>query len=128
MNVHQRIKERRLASGLTLLQVANKLNVQEATAQRYESGDIKNIKHDTIVALAEILKCSPSYLMGWESADYQFVMPKPLMVAETTATYHSASEEKRLVDSYRLLNDAGKAKAIEYLDDLAALEKYKAES
>ena len=128
MNVHQRIKERRLASGLTLLQVANKLNVQEATAQRYESGDIKNIKHDTIVALAEILNCSPSYLMGWESADYQPFVSEPLIVAETAATYPSVSEEKRLVDGYRLLNDAGKSKVIEYLDDLAALEKYKAES
>lgn len=33
--------------------------------QRYESGAIKNIKHDTISKLAEILNCNPSYLMGW---------------------------------------------------------------
>ena len=64
--IQERIKERRTALGLTLLEIAELLNVKEATVQRYESGEIKNIKHETIVALAEILKCSPSYLMGWE--------------------------------------------------------------
>lgn len=63
--MNERIKERRLASGLTLLQVADKLGIKEATMQRYESGEIKNIKYDTIENLAEIFKCSPEYLMGW---------------------------------------------------------------
>ncbi|MCR8635775.1 helix-turn-helix domain-containing protein [Paenibacillus radicis (ex Xue et al. 2023)] len=64
--VNDRIKSRRLAMNLTLLDVADFLGVKEATAQRYESGDIKNIKHETIVSLAELFKCSPAYLMGWE--------------------------------------------------------------
>lgn len=64
--IGDRIKERRNALGLTLLEIAEQLNVKEATVQRYESGEIKNIKHETIVNLAEILKCSPSYLMGWD--------------------------------------------------------------
>ena len=63
--LNERIKERRLALGLTLLQVAEKLNVKEATAQRYESGEIKNIKHETVYLLSQILKCEPAYLMGW---------------------------------------------------------------
>ena len=63
--LQERIKERRNTLGLTLLEIANLLNVKEATVQRYESGEIKNIKHDTIVELASILKCSPQYLMGW---------------------------------------------------------------
>ena len=64
--LNQRINERRLAQGLTLAQVAEKLGVKEATVQRYESGDIKNIKHETIYKLSIILKCTPAYLMGWE--------------------------------------------------------------
>lgn len=63
--INERIKERRLASDMTLLEVAEKLDVKEATVQRYESGEIKNIKHDTIVALSKIFNCSPEYLMGW---------------------------------------------------------------
>ena len=63
--LQDRIKQRRIALGLTLAQVADKLNVKEATVQRYESGEIKNIKHETIVALSVILCCTPQYLMGW---------------------------------------------------------------
>lgn len=65
--INERIKEKRLNSGLTLLQVADKLGIKEATVQRYESGEIKNIKHEVISKLAEIFNCSPSYLMGWEN-------------------------------------------------------------
>lgn len=65
--INERIKEKRLNSGLTLLQVADQLGIKEATVQRYESGEIKNIKHEVISKLAEIFNCSPSYLMGWEN-------------------------------------------------------------
>ena len=65
--INERIKERRTQLGLTLLQIANRLGVKEATVQRYESGEIKNIKHETIIKLAEILECSPTYLMGWDT-------------------------------------------------------------
>ncbi len=70
-SVGQNIKEQRLKNKLTLLEVANKLGVKEATMQRYESGEIKNIKHDTIVKLAKIFSCSPAYLMGWEEDEKQ---------------------------------------------------------
>lgn len=63
--IQERIKERRISCGFTLLEVADKLGVKEATVQRYESGEIKNVKHETITSLANILNCSPAYLMGW---------------------------------------------------------------
>lgn len=66
MKLHERIKERRLALGMTLMDVANALGVKEATVQRYESGEIKNPKHDTVLELAKIFRCTPAYLMGWE--------------------------------------------------------------
>ncbi len=64
--MEKRIKEIRLQKKLTLLEVAKRLGVSEATAQRYESGEIKNLKYDTIVALAELFNVSPAYLMGWD--------------------------------------------------------------
>lgn len=63
--LQKRIKQRRQELGYTLAEIAEFLNVKEATAQRYESGEIKNIKHETIYQLSKILKCDPSYLMGW---------------------------------------------------------------
>lgn len=67
--IHDRLKSQRLKMGYTLAEIADIIGVKEATVQRYESGEIKNIKHDTITKLAEILKCSPSYLMGWDDSE-----------------------------------------------------------
>ena len=64
--IHARIKERREAVGLTLAQLAELTGVKEATAQRWESGNIKTIKYETVEILAEALHCTPQYLMGWE--------------------------------------------------------------
>lgn len=63
--IHERIKERRTALNLTLAEIAEQLGIKEATMQRYESGAIKNLKHDTVLKLADILHCHPAYLMGW---------------------------------------------------------------
>lgn len=68
--LNDRIKEARLARGLTLSQVADSIGVKEATAQRYESGDIKNIKHETVLSLSSLFSVSPAYLMGWTDEAY----------------------------------------------------------
>lgn len=82
-----RIKEQRLKNKLTLLEVANRLGIKEATMQRYESGVIKNISHDTILKLSQIFGCTPNYLMGWdeESSNIDYlsipgIMPLPKTV------------------------------------------------
>ena len=61
----QRIAIMRERSGLTLSELAARLGVREATVQRYETGEIANIKRDTIIDIANALGCSPIYLMGW---------------------------------------------------------------
>ena len=58
------IKKRRKELGLTLVQLAELVGLRDATIQRYESGEIQNIKKDTVLKLAKVLKCSPGYLMG----------------------------------------------------------------
>lgn len=65
--MHERIKEMRYSRGLTLLQVAEFLNVTEATAQRYETGKgIKTIPYEVIEKYAELFHCNPAHIMGWE--------------------------------------------------------------
>src|SRR5699024_9774468 len=63
------IKTFHIKKGITLLEIANKLNKTEATIQRYESGNIKNLKSDTIEMLANSLGVEPAYLMGWIPED-----------------------------------------------------------
>lgn len=62
------LKQRRKELGLTLAQIADAMNVTEATVQRWESGNIKTIRYEKIGKLAEVLKVSPALLMGWNDA------------------------------------------------------------
>lgn len=66
MTIGEIMKERREQLGLTLEQIGEYIGVGKATVQRYESGEIKNLKQETIEKLSQILKVTPSYLMGWE--------------------------------------------------------------
>lgn len=67
MDISKMIKSRRLELGLTLKDVASALGTAESTISRYESSNIQNMGIDKIEALAKVLRCSPSYLMGWET-------------------------------------------------------------
>src|SRR5690625_3609968 len=73
MHVGKRIKNIREKRNKTLLEVANVLGVTEATVQRYESGNIKNLKLDTIVKISEFLNVDPAYIMGWRSSPENIV-------------------------------------------------------
>lgn len=102
--LNERIKERRLQLGYTLLYVADLLGVKEATVQRYESGEIKNIKHETIISLSNILKCDPAYLMGWQENPFQ--------------SHALSSYEKKLIAIFRTLNSDGQHKLVERAEEL----------
>ncbi len=79
----QRIfKQRRKELGYTLKEIGKKIGVTEATVQRWESGNIKNLRQGRISQLAEILEISPSVLMGWEDiihSEYDNIIPLPNM-------------------------------------------------
>lgn len=86
--LNDRIKEVRLARGLTLAQVAEHLGVKEATAQRYESGAIKTVKYETIVSLANLFNCTPQYLTGWaDSPDETASADLPSNILPLPKTY-----------------------------------------
>lgn len=71
MKVNEIIKRRRKELGLTLKDVAEKLGVSESLISRYESNDVKNMGIDKLIPLAEVLKTTPTYLMGLEKEKKQ---------------------------------------------------------
>jgi transcriptional regulator with XRE-family HTH domain len=86
MQFKDKVKRRRLELGLTLEDVAKAVGVSAPTIQRYESGEIKNIRKDKIKALADALRVKPTYLMDWdetpevkESFDYFMEMQLHLL-------------------------------------------------
>ena len=62
----QRIKELRTKKGMTQEELAELLGLQKSAIAKYEKGRVINIKRSTIINMAEIFHCNPSYIMGWD--------------------------------------------------------------
>lgn len=77
MSIGDRIKQRRQEIGLTVDQVAEKIGKNRATVYRYESSEIEKFPIDVLSPLAEALRTTPAYLMGWE--DVSGAMPANIM-------------------------------------------------
>lgn len=57
----KRMKQSREKQGMTLAELGRKIGKTEATVQRYESGNIKNLKNDTIESIATALNVNPAF-------------------------------------------------------------------
>lgn len=60
-----RLRERRLAMGLTLEQVGEVVGISRSAVQKYEKKVIKNVYTSTVELFAKALHCTPAYLMCW---------------------------------------------------------------
>ena len=68
-DIVQRIRKRREELGLSYQELADRTGMSKSTLQRYETGDIANIPLSKISALADGLKTTQQYIMGWEDTD-----------------------------------------------------------
>lgn len=75
MDISKKLKDRRKELDLTMLEVATRTGVSEATVSRWESGDIANMRRDKIVLLANALEVSPAFIMDWEDDNDRFPVP-----------------------------------------------------
>lgn len=64
MEFKELIKSLRLEAGKSLEDVARDVGVSRATVLRWESGEIKNMRRDKLIALARSLRTTPIALMG----------------------------------------------------------------
>ena len=110
MTVGQRIKYIREKKQMSQTELADKINVTKQNLYKYESGIITNIPSDKIEQIAKIFNVSPAYIMGWdiELADESILCDR----------------EAALVNKYRGLNDIGKLKIDDYINDLIESPKY----
>lgn len=63
MEMKDRIRERRIALGMTQEELADRLGLQKSAIAKYENGRVENIKRSVIQKMASVLQCSPSYLL-----------------------------------------------------------------
>lgn len=78
------IRQRRKELDLTLAELAKRVGVTEPTVQRWESGKIKNLRHDKIVRLANALQMYPAELMGWKTSEHIYTIPNIIPVPKAS--------------------------------------------
>ncbi len=69
MNMGERIKQLRIANGLTQEKLGKYLGVQKSAIRKYENGSVTNIKRTSIEIMSKLFNVSPSYLMCIEDTD-----------------------------------------------------------
>lgn len=119
--VSDRIKKLRVAAGMTQEQLGEILGVGKATVQKYESGQIQNLKTSHIKKLCEIFRKKPHYFIFDELEKFE---GNDGQIFENIESFYG----KSVADSFQRflnLNETGKSKAIEYVSDLCQLTKYR---
>lgn len=65
MTIGHRIKKRRKELGISADALGAQLGKDRSTIYRYEKGDIENLPLDILAPIADALRTTPGYLMGW---------------------------------------------------------------
>ena len=65
MTIGNRIRDKRMALGLSVDDLAEMLGKNRATVYRYENGNIENLPIGVLEPLAHALQTTPGYLIGW---------------------------------------------------------------
>lgn len=63
--IAERIKMLRQGLGLTQQELADRIGLQKAAINKYETGRVINIKRENAVKLAEVLNSTPEYILGY---------------------------------------------------------------
>lgn len=122
MTVGLTIKKLRIEMGMTQEELGSLLGVKKAAVQKYESGHVQNLKHDTIKKLCEIFGKNPSVfifdeieIMNDDQLRYEVGL-----IEEIQKTY--GKEVIQLLERFLELDEAGKAKVIDYTSDLCVVQ------
>lgn len=119
--VSERIKKLRIASGMTQEQLGEILGVGKATVQKYESGQIQNLKAAHIRKLCRLFKKRPHYFIFDDLEKYE--AENDNLIEKIDAAY--CGTLARVLKKGLSLNEEGKARLLQCASDLIEIDKYK---
>lgn len=128
MHTGTKIKELRKARKMTQEELGELLGVKKAAVQKYEKGEIVNLKASTIRRLCEIFEITSDQLIFPEAEEMDRKHNSKQLcfevkVIEEIETLYGM-EALEMIHGFTRLNDKGKTKALDMMDDLTSLEKY----
>lgn len=129
MHAGDKIKELRKQRNMTQEQLGELLGVKKAAVQKYEKGDIVNLKAATIRELCNIFNVNPSTFIfpDAEKFDEKYNSKQlkfEVKIYESIEDIFGESALKAVL-LYDLLNEEGQTKTLSIIDDMASIDKYR---
>lgn len=117
--VGERLRRLRVGKGWTQEELGEMLGITKGAVQKYENGQIRNFKVDSIRKLCQIFELSPVYFIFDNVPDYYAKEPIELLKAHFGAWFVD------FMGNFNDLNQDGKTKVIVYCKDLASIDRYR---
>ena len=107
----EQIKFYRALKGYSQTELAERIGVSKQTLYKYENNIITNIPSDKIELISSVLEVAPDIIMGWSKEEVSRIPEQVLP----------------FIDPISKLNELGRQKLREDLDDMLSLAKYTSE-
>lgn len=101
MTVGERIKTLRKENKLTQAQLGEILGVEKSAVAKWENGRTKNLKRETIQAMALYFGVRPSYFVEEKEEDSQLLLNQQEI--DLVKQYRRANEQQRRIAFYALM-------------------------
>lgn len=118
MSVGENIKKLRLKRGWTQEELGNLLGVKKAAIQKYESGQVQNLKQTTIRRLCEIFEKNPSYFIF---DDLEERLRVEVECIESVNRVYGC-EAVDLLEVFSSLTTVSRDKVLKYADDMLIVQ------
>lgn len=122
MTIGQSIKTARIKAGLTQKQLAEKSGIATITLQQYE----RDVREPKLVTIAKIARSLDLYASDLINDRWRDVSGDPTDDSEILA--YANDEHQRLTKAFCMLNREGQKKAVERVQELTEIPRYRAES
>lgn len=106
--------------GWTQEELGELLGVKKSAVQKYENNSIRNLKLDNIRALCKLFNVPPWVIIYPEDVRPELLQQKKLFQENV----NSVMENSEILLLLMVLNQNGKAKAVQYMSDLTLIGKY----
>ena len=125
MTMGEMIKYHREQMKLSQEELGKMLNpsVNRAAVNKWETGQVENLKRTHIQQLAKKFGISPCELMCFDDKFESPMLAEQVKALELIQK-HFGKDTVHILQSFQKLNDLGREKALEDLDDLTQLSKY----
>lgn len=113
MGFGKKLQEKMDRKGIKQIDLVNAVGIPKTTLSSMLSRDNTKVDIDVFLKICKVLDCSPEDFSE-EIISAHEELPVPLR-----------SDEKQLLNLYNSMNEEGKEKAIERLEEMALLDRYK---